>query len=283
MKYRLLALFPLAFAGAFAAVALGALGALGTVQGEALTSVLTAENEAGKLIAFVGCFAAALAFERGDYLQRAWFTNGACYLLLLAGDATGVPSLAGRLSIHQLGLAQGTLAVVANAASVVGTWMLARAWSVAGFEDEEDAEARARRRMLFAGAAVLSLAITGWSLVHDARALVGGDLASSVSIASDLGDTICLALVAPVMMTALALRGGLLRWPWGLLAASGVAWLVFDAASGIVDASHVGSAGWRVATEGCRALACAWVFSAGMAQRMVVAPDARPSVPPPET
>jgi hypothetical protein len=265
MKYRLLAIFPLVFAAAFGVVAFGAL------HGNTLASVLTFENEAGKLIALVGCFAAALAFERGDYLQRAWFYSGACYLLLLLGDATGVPSVAGRLSVHQLGLAQGALAVVANAASVVGTWMLARAWSVAGFDDEQDPGSRTRRRLLFAAAALLALAITGWPLAHDIHALLAGDLASSVSIASDLGDTICLALVAPVMMTALALAGGLLRWPWGLLAASGVAWLVFDAASGIVEASHVGQSGWLVATEGCRALACAWVFSAGMAQRMAVA------------
>jgi hypothetical protein len=272
MKFRSLAAFPLVFAAVFAAVALA--------RGEgALTPVLATENEVGKILAVVGCFAAALAFEGGDYLRRAWFYSGLCYLLLLLGDAAGMPLVATRISVPHVDIAQGTLAVAANATSVVGTWMLARAWTVAGLE-EDDQRARTRGRLLFAAAAVLSLAITGWPLLLDVRALIAGDLGATVSIASDLGDTICLALVAPVMQTALAMRGGVLRWPWGLLTSSGIAWIVFDAASSAVDALHVDQARWLVMTEAIRGLACAAFFSAGIAQRMVVMPDARASLPP---
>jgi hypothetical protein len=232
----------------------------------------------GKVLAFVGCFAAALAFEEGDYLRRAWFYSGLCYLLLLLSDVAGMSFVATHLSTTRLDLAQGTLAVAGNATSVVGTWMLARAWTVAGLEDDD--ASRARGRLLFTGAIVVSLAITGWPLVHDVRELVAGDVGATVSIASDLGDTICLALVAPVMQTALAMRGGMLRWPWGLLTLSGIAWIVFDAASGAVDLLHVEQARWLVGTEAVRGLACAFFFSAGRAQRLAVAPDARASVPP---
>jgi hypothetical protein len=272
MTFRSLVVFPLAFAVLFAIAAVFA-------GDPGLATVLTVENEAGKALALIGCFAAAHAFERDDYLRRAWLYSGACFVLLLAGDIAGVPALSARLSPRHLELAQGALVLAGNATSVVGTWMLARAWSVAGLvEDDEDTRVRGRR--LVAGAIAVSLAITGAPLVHDARELLGGDASASVSIASDLGDTVCLALVAPLMQTALALRGGLLRWPWGLLAASGLAWIVFDAASGAVDALHVERARWLVVTEAWRALACASFFAAGIAQRMAVAPRDRPSTLP---
>ncbi len=272
MKFRSFAAFPLGFAVVFAVAALFA--------GDALGSVLATENEVGKVLALVGCFAAALAFEEGDYLRRAWFYSGLCYLLLLLGDVAGTRVVAGHLSEHQVDLVTGSFAVLGNATSVLGTWMLARAWSVAGLEEDDDGS-RTRGRLLFAAAVVVSLAITGWPLVHDVGELVAGDIGAAVNIASDIGDTVCLALVAPVMQTALALRGGTLRWPWGLLTSSGIAWIAYDAASGVVEVLHVEQARWLIVTEAIRGLACAFFFSAGMAQRIAVLPGARSSVPPP--
>jgi hypothetical protein len=260
MKFRLLVVFPFAFAALFAVVA--------TLAGQAaLGSVLVTENEVGKLAALVGCFAAALAFESGDYLRRAWFFSGLCYLLLLAADVVGMPSFASHLSDQALDLTQGVLVVVANATSVAGTWMLAHAWSVAGLEDDRS---RGAGRLLFGGAILLALAITGWPLLLDVRTLLAGDFGAVVSIASDLGDTICLALIAPVMQTALAMRGGVLRWPWGLLTSSGIAWLAYDASSAL----HLEHR-WLVLSEALRALACGAFLSAGIAQRLAVAPDTR--------
>jgi hypothetical protein len=83
------------------------------------------------------------------------------------------------------------------------------------------------------------------------------------------------------MRTALALRGGTLRWPWGLLTSSGVAWIAYDAASGVVELLHVEQARWLIVTEAIRGLACAFFFSAGMAQRIAVTPGAAsPDAPP---
>jgi hypothetical protein len=270
MKYRLLAAFPLVFAAVFA------LAALVTGDPFATITALRAENEAGKVVALLGSFVAALAFGRNDYLRRAWFYGGLCYLLLLISDTADWSRVAGALPDRRLELAQGTLAFIANAASVLSTGMLARAWSVAGLD-----EGAGRRRIgVLVGATVLSLAITGWPLAHDVSALARGDLGAAPAIASDLGDTVCLALVAPVMQTALAMRGGLLRWPWGLLTASGAAWIVYDGLSGIVEALDLRGAPWLVATETWRGLACAAVFSAGVAQRWALAPGERPTIPP---
>ena len=259
MKYRVLALLPLLLVILLAATSLA--------LGDRMPIALSVGNEAGKALALAGAVSAALAFEQGEYLNRAWLTYGGCYLLLLVNDGLEFAGATG----PQMQLLRGVVVLVANACSVGGTWMLARAWSVAGLDEE--GEARSRRHLMFAGAAILALCITGWPLVQDVRGLVGGKPGSLISIASDLGDTFSLALVAPVMLTALAMRGGVLRWPWGMLTASGLAWIVYDATSSVIDLPRVGPGLALVASESFRVLANGWVFSAGVAQRFAVKPD----------
>lgn len=259
MTFRSLVLVPLVLAA-------GCLIAGAVASDAALPTVLAAEGELAQAAALAGCLAAALAFESGDYLRRAWAYSGLCYLVLLLQNGIVI---GGRLPIpHTLvwSLMLGGLAILANGASVAGTWMLARAWRLAGIED--DTAVHRRGWLLFAGTAIVALAVTGLPLLGDLKALSRGELASVVDVASDVGDAICLALVAPVLQTALAMRGGLLRWPWGLLTASGVAWIAFDAASGVAEHPH------GLVAEAVRMLACGLVLAAGLAQRMAVTPDA---------
>jgi hypothetical protein len=257
VKTRALAWLPVGFAVAFLLAGLAA--------GDAAPAVLRTENEAGKILAVLGCFSAAFAFERGDYLRRAWELTGACLLLLLVRDATIIPFIDAAVGGARFDTARTFLVVLANASSVVGTALLARAWSVSGLST-----AGRRASLLVAGVAV-ALAATGWPLVHDLRRLLGGDLDAVPWVASDLGDTIAFVLVVPVMQTALALRGGTLLWPWALLTAGGLCWILYDAAWGIgallqVDAViHV-----RLVTETLRGLACTFIACAGIAQRRVV-------------
>jgi hypothetical protein len=254
MTFRSLVVLPLALAAVFLVA--------GTVAGDgALPAILTAEGELAKAVALGGCLAAAMAFESGDYLRRAWAYSALCYLVLLLRDGL---LLGAHMPASSAVL--GGLAIVANVASVAGTWMLAHAWRLAGID--EDAAGRARGRLLFVGGAVVALAITGLPFLRDLGGLSRGELGSIVDVASDLGDTICLALVAPVLQTALAMRGGVLRWPWGLLTASGVAWIAYDAASAVAQHPR-----WLLVSESVRMLACGLVLAAGLAQRMAVAPD----------
>jgi len=268
LKYRALALLPLILVVVVATTALA--------LGDRMTVALTVGNEAGKMLALAGGISAALAFEQGEYLNRAWFTYSGCYALLLVNDAMG----AAGLTSPQMMIVRGLVVLVANGCSVGGTFMLARAWTVAGLD--EDGDARSRRRMMFAGTAVLALLITGWPLSQDVHDLVRGRPVALISIASDLGDTFTLALVAPVMQTALALRGGVLRWPWGMLTMSGISWIVYDTTSDLLILWHVGPGLALVASECVRVLANGWIFSAGVAQRLAVAPDERVSQVPPE-
>jgi hypothetical protein len=259
MKYRWLAIAPLFLVPLLFAVT-------ATVPPADVPGVLKFANEAGKVLGVAAALAAGLAFERGEYMSRAWLLFGFCYVLLLAADSMGLaaPSPATLL-------AAGVFVVLANALSVLSTWMLARAWNVAGFED--DAAALRRKWTVRAAALAVVVLITAWPLISDLRALLAGDPAAIVATGSDLGDMLTLALIAPVLQTALAMRGGLLRWPWGLLAAGSLAWLVYDITSDAAIMMHLDHGPFLVASESIRLLAGGWIFAAGLSQRMVLAEE----------
>jgi hypothetical protein len=260
MKPRTLVVMPFVFAALFVVIALA-------VGPESLRAVVRVENETGKVLAATGCFAAAYAFEAGDYMRKAWTYTGACLLLLLTRDVTVIPAVGATLAGAHLTMVQGTLVVVANAASVVGAWLLARAWTVSGLE-----EAPAGPRWALRGAGVaLSLVVTGYPLWVDASKLFAGDLAAIPWVGSDLGDTLSFVLVAPVLQTALALRGGALLWPWALLTGGGFCWILYDAGWGFSELLHVdGDPRVRIAIEAMRALACTFIAAAGATQWRVV-------------
>jgi hypothetical protein len=257
LKARVLALAPLLFAAAFLLLELAA------PDHPAAAAIMRTENEAGKALCLAGCVAAALAFERGDYLRLAWLCLAVCQLGLLLGDATQLPVMAGRMEG-----ARGALLVGANVASVVGTGMLARAWNVAGLEGEG---VRGRRAALFAAGLGIALLIEGWPLIEHVRRLLDGDVGTLVDLVSDLADAVCFALVVPVLQTALALRGGALLWPWALLTLSGFCWILYDVAYGAVLARHAaGAVLLPVGAEALRALGTTFTAAAGLAQRRAV-------------
>jgi hypothetical protein len=267
MKPRVMVWFPPLFAGAFVAAGLALRDA------DAVATLLRTENELGKLICVTGMFTAALSFERGEYLRRAWAFSGGCMLLLLLRDSTVIPAVDAALGGDRFDPARSAFIVMGNVSSVIGTALLARAWTVSGLED--DAYSSRRRRAMLAVGVVVALAATGWPLSQDLRDLFRGHLNAIAWLGSELGDTICFAMIVPLLYTALALRGGRLLWPWALLAAGGLCWIFYDAAWGITDLlgiAKVPSA--RVAVEAFRGLACTLGGAAGLAQRWAVRQDA---------
>lgn len=259
MSYRALVWVPLVIVGAF-------LVAWVAAPPPVRETLLVVEVESCKALALLGCAAAALVFEPGEHLRRAWMLVGTCTLMLFARDifamaahpAPGDPAAF---------VVQGLFAVGGNGCMVAGIWMLARTWRVAGL----DGDAAPGGRALVAGSIVAALLVTGWPVVKDLRALEGGDVFAVVPLASDLADAAVVALLAPLASTALALRGGVLRWPWAFLTASGVLWMVFDVAYGALSVAHVEPDKAHAALEALRALPTLYGFSAGLAQRNVVA------------
>ena len=261
-------LFPFAFAGVFTTLAL-------VLGDSAAPGVLAVEIEAGHVLALGGALAAALTFERGDYPRQAWLTGAACFALLLVADAGTIPAVAAAVGART-DLARGILSLVANVGWIAQMGILARAWSVAGLGETATGAARG---LWLGGAALAAIAIEGGPFAHDVGSLCGGDLRALIGIADELGAGVGLALLAPVMRTALTMRGGLLRWPWGLLTASGLAWALLDGVTTLGDAMHVEGVRFRIATEACRGLACGLYCAAGLAQRRAVLTSPAASLP----
>jgi hypothetical protein len=241
------------------------IGDLGLWGGSAHPVFLRAEIELVKLASLGGFLAAALAFRGGEYLRRAWLLSGGCMAFLLLRDVTLIPWFES-LPLP-LEAVRGGLVVAANAFQVVGMLLLARAWRVAGLEPPVT---RARRLGLYLAAALVALAIAGPAVLQNLRALVGGELGSLVFTASGLGDIVSMVLIAPLLLTALSLRGGLLGWPWWLLTASMLGWLLYDAALVALPAWGAGERIIRTVSEAFRALGGMYGLTAGVAQAWVV-------------
>jgi hypothetical protein len=217
-------------------------------------------------LGFWGCLAAALIFENGDYLRRAWFLEMSCFGLIFVGDLT----LTTGIFSHRpwTALANGVLTLMANAAAMGGTFKLARAARVAGIEMPGS---DATRRGVQALALAFALLAAGPAAVVSARQVMAGDQTGLMYFASCLGDIFCFAMIAPLLLTTVAMRGGLLAWPWGFRTASGLAWLIFDAVQTLAPiAFGIAPEHARPYQEVARCLACTCAFSAGLAQRWII-------------
>lgn len=219
------------------------------------------------LLATVGAAAAALAFERGDYLRGAWFYQA------LSSAALFVPALwRGPGESHALALLRVGFILGANVFSVMGTALFARAHAVAGLELPWS---RGARRAFIALVALLALAAAGPPIIIDVPPALRGDLEAWVGIISSVADLIVLALIAPLFMTAVALRGGLLAWPWALLTASTFCWLLYDAQDTVTYfIPSLTEDPLTIVTIPLRVLASATAFGAAWIQRQVTIGDA---------
>ncbi len=241
--------------------------------GPARSHFFLAEITFVKLLALAGCLAAASRYRLGEYIGAAWLLIGADYALLVAKDL-----MFGKL-VHLPGVtpeAATTLRAIfvvgANGTSIVGSMMLARVWRVAGIALPGS---RRSRVLVGVGAAAIGLGIVAWTSAHDLVAMRGGDRDAVVSIASSLGDAVSFIVIAPLLLTALAMRGGALFWPWAFITASNVGWLLYDLSWGLQRQWPLAEVKLRTLAELWRAVACALALSAGLAQRRAMRSAAR--------
>ncbi len=266
MRYRALVWVPVAIAALFLVVEL----AMGE-PGRAVT--VRTEVELAKVLWLTGAVAAATSFERGDYLRRGWLLIAGAAAFFLSRDFTQIPAVQATAGAVPLAVTRGMLVVAGNVCQVAGIWLLARFWSAIGFGDA----VRGQRRSLFVASLALSVLLTGPSLVHDAAGALAGNLDAIPHLASDLGDGISFVLLAALVRTALALRGGVVFWTWLLLASSEVAWMLFDGARTVTE---LAGTSWisPPLTESFRVVGALYYCSAGLAQRWVVSAEA-PAAP----
>lgn len=257
MRYRWLAGFPLLYAAVFVAVA----AAIG--EGESLTTFVRGQLLLVRVLAIFGCIAAARAFSRGDHLRTAWLWLAASTVIVLVRDLLRLPPFSlPPSSAGGAGWVIAGLGVASNLALLAGIWLLARSWKVAGIPLPGG---RAGAILVTVAAAALALFVAGpGALEHGARA--GADLASVTLFISAVVDILSLCLLAPLLLTAIALRGGAIAWPWALVTASTFSWLLYDAAA----LSQFGAPEWFPLADVFRGLAQNFLFAAGVAQRFVV-------------
>jgi hypothetical protein len=220
-----------------------------------------------KLLAAAGCFVAASRYRRREYMGIAWQVIAMDYFLLFVKDL-----LFGR-AVHLPGIDPDTaeslrvgFVTLANIGGSIGCIMLARVWHVAGIA------LPGSRRLQFAAMVVgvaIAIAIVGWGTWQDLHNL-RNDKEAMVAVASNLGDIVSFSAIAPILLTAIAMRGGALAWPWALVTLSNICWLLYDMSWSFERQWALSEYNLRIIAEFFRAQGCAMALSAGLAQRWAI-------------
>jgi hypothetical protein len=215
--------------------------------------------------AILACFAAAFAFDRGDYMRPAWMLNGiSIFTMWSAGLILGhAPRAVLAIMLTPRLVVDVGSALIINITMVGAMWLYAVAWNKMGL-------ATGNRWVGIIISSMVALAVCGVTLVADVRAAAQNDATGLLSAISDLGDMSAFALVGGVLLTAWSLRGGLLAWPWSLLTLGVVGWLVFDATGSVCHLVGAGTETERLFEECFIVVASLGTFSAALTQRWVV-------------
>ena len=256
MRLRTLALFPFLYAIAFVIIAL-ALGA------DSRFEFVIGQRMLARALAVVGCFWAASVFGTGDRLRLGWSLLGVSTLVVLVRDGLRLTERFAANAPDGGGLLMPLLVLASNILGPTGIFLLARSWRVAS---TMGAERRRGTVLITVLAAVLAILVAGPTARDSWRNLTGGETQQLAQLASAVADIISLTLIAPLFLIARQMRGGTLSWPWGLLTAHLVCWLLFDAAS--LFGARL-TPGFPI-LEVFRGMALNFLFGAGVAQAMAV-------------
>ncbi|HET8773804.1 MAG TPA: hypothetical protein VFP80_08440 [Thermoanaerobaculia bacterium] len=201
---------------------------------------------------FASAFLTSSKFSAGDRLLLCWLFVGAGYLLSAVRHGT---RLYGYLdpSVALPSVVANTFLILQNVFIALALLLFVLAWRATGLT--APLSPGAQTLSILGGIAVGVLA-GGYPLV---KALTTAN-ADPVLLVSTLGDIVGLSLIVPLALPALAMRGGLLMHTWIYLAASEVAWLVYDLWWAVQpQATHV--------LEAFRLAAILFAFIATLAQR----------------
>ncbi len=250
-------------------VAVGHLAGYASMSTEVFGRVNFLEIIFAKLLSALGFLYASWGFEPGDHLRKAWRYSAASLMMYLLSDiiayAIDAQILPGKIGLGSRGL----VLVLGNVFYVVGTWMLASTWHKAGLSFEGPG---IRTFVIRLGAIAIALLMVVPGVIGGIEEFYTGkaDMWSFIKIVSGLASAISLSLVAPMLLTALALRGGILFWPWIYLTLILMSWLGTDAvlAWGPKVLGLEGHIKYVIA-DFFRILACLYGLSAGLAQRSI--------------
>lgn len=216
-----------------------------------------------RVLAALGCTAAALRYSAGDRMLVAWLLFALNVVLLLLKDLLFGAQLHLWSGASDAAMLRSALVICGNLATVVAMALLAGAWRSAGLAQ---LESRGRQIAVALPAIALAALTAGFAMVINLRGLEHGHGGALEHLASDLGDFVTFCLIAPLALITFALRGGTLFWAWLFVVLSKLGWMVFDVLIGLGEAGHT-SARLKPWTELARCLALALMSIAGLAQR----------------
>jgi hypothetical protein len=216
-----------------------------------------------KVLGGAGLMAAAVRYGRGEYLFWAWAALAANLGLLGAAELLFTPRFdLARMASPARETAWSVVVIAGNLFAAAGTLMLARVWRAVGLALPDPSGAK--RVVALVGVIVAAL-IVGYVEIPAWKAMMAGRLDGVVGVVGALADLVCFSVITPLVLRALALRGGTLAWPWGMIAGCFLAWMVYDV---IVELKlPVAEGVSRSIVDGMRVLACLLGMGAGLAQR----------------
>ncbi|MGA7615828.1 MAG: hypothetical protein WBX15_11690 [Thermoanaerobaculia bacterium] len=260
MRFRWLMIFPFVWGALFLL-----LGALITDPGAHAVFMRT-EIEMAKALALLGALAAAFAHQPGEHLRRAWMLVGLGYALFLFRDLRSIPFVAGAVPETLMEPLAAVLVVGGNISIFFGIYLLARTWKMAGLTLPGS---RGDRMIVTTVVTLLAVLLVGPGILRSGGLFFAGEWTAAAGFISSIGDLAVLILLAPLLMTMWALRKGMFVWPWKMLCAGAVGWMFYDAILSTGAALGLSAAGVVTFSELARGVACAFYFSAGMAQRSI--------------
>jgi hypothetical protein len=172
------------------------------------------------VVTCLSAFVTSAKFSAGDRLLLCWLFVGAGYLLSAVRHGTRLYAYLDPSVVLPAGVSN-TLVILQNVFIALALLLFVLAWRATGLA--APLSPGAQTLSILAGVAVGVLA-GGYPLM---KALTSAN-ADPVLLVSTLGDIVGLSLIVPLALPALAMRGGLLMHTWVYLAASEVAWLLYD-------------------------------------------------------
>jgi hypothetical protein len=234
---------------------------------QALSGAFFGWTVAMYLFATGGTLVAATSFAPGEPMRPGWLLLSASYVALVPARLLAGASGGG---LYDAGVRHEVvvtiLSVLSGALGVAGFLSLARAWSETGL----DTSSRAARVALRLAALVVALALAGSDLLRRFPDAAAGDPLAIGDVITDLLDGALFVVAVPVLRASLALGGGLVVWPWGLLTISLLAWLGYDAAVVWGGSLELSPRLARSLEEVMRSSGAGFAFSAGIAQRWIM-------------
>jgi hypothetical protein len=214
-----------------------------------------------------GTVLAATTFAPGEPMRPGWLLVSASYAVLLPARLLAGPTYGGLVEgAVRLPSAVSLLSVGSASLGLAGFLLLARAWHAA----ELDVTSRASRLAMRLAALAVAVALAGPDLVERLPSALAGDPMAVTDVVTDFLDGALFVVAVPVLRATLALGGGLMAWPWGLLTLSLFAWLGYDAAVIWGETLGLAPRTGRVLEEVMRTLGASAAFSAGVAQRWLM-------------